>query len=173
VKLLVTGPPRIGKSTAIACLVRLLRKHNAIVGGFITYEQREQGRRVGFIVQDLAGPQAVIAHETYKTGVQVGRFGVDVLAFERVGVPALHRAADRAGIVVIDEIARMELASEAFVKLTEQVMNGPASVVASVHLHPHPFTDALKRRADVELLVLTLDNRDDAPSQLLGRLISA
>lgn len=66
----------------------------------------------------------------------------------------------------------MELASVAFVKLTEQVMDGPAPVVASIHLHAHPFTDALKRRADVELLTVTEANRDTLPAQLLERLTS-
>lgn len=126
-----------------------------VVGGFVTHEQREQDRRVGFVVHDLAGPDAVIAHQDYDTGVRVGRFGVDVPAFERVGLPALRQAIGQGGIVVIDEIARMELASEAFLNLTVQVLDGPAPVVASVHLHVHPFTDALKQRADVELLTVT------------------
>jgi nucleoside-triphosphatase len=67
----------------------------------------------------------------------------------------------------------MELASEAFVTLTEQVLDGPAPVVASIHLHAHPFTDALKQRADVELLTATEENRDALPGQLLERLTSA
>jgi len=36
---------------------------------------------------------------------RVGRFGVDVAAFEQVGNPALRRAAKGGGLVVIDEIA--------------------------------------------------------------------
>ncbi len=111
-----------------------------------------------------------MAHQDYATDVRVGRFGVDVPTFERVGLPALRRALDQGSIVVVDEIARMELASEPFVKLVEEVMTGWAPVVASVHLQAHPFTDALKRRADVEVVSLTLDNRDAMPAQLLKRL---
>ncbi len=169
-KLLLTGPPKIGKSTAINRLVQLLREHGMVVDGFVTHEQREHGRRVGFVVHDLAGPEAVMAHQDYATDVRVGRFGVDVPTFERVGLPALRRALDHGSIVVVDEIARMELASEPFVKLVDEVMTGWAPVVASVHLQAHPFTDALKRRADVEVVSLTLDNRDTMPAQLLKRL---
>jgi nucleoside-triphosphatase len=172
-KLLVTGQPKVGKSTAINRLVRLLREREMVVGGFVTHEQLDHGRRVGFVVQDLAGPEAVIAHQDYSTGVRVGRFGVDVPAFERVGIPALRRAVDQGGIVVIDEIARMELASAAFVELVEKVFDTSAAVVASVHVHAHPLTDALKQRADVELLTVTLDNRDAVPDVLLSRITSA
>jgi nucleoside-triphosphatase len=171
-KLLITGPPKIGKSTAINRLVHLLRERGIVVGGFVTHERLDHGRRVGFVVQDLAGPEAVIAHQDYNTGIRVSRFGVDVPAFERVGIPALRRAVDQGGIVVIDEIARMELASEAFVQVVERVINAPRPVVASVHVRAHPFTDALKQRAEVELLTLTLDNRDAVPDILLSRLTS-
>jgi len=173
-KLLLTGPPKIGKSTVIARLVQLLHERGIAAGGFVTHEQREHERRVGFVVQDLAGQEvAVIAHQDYDTGIQVGRFGVDVPAFERVGLPALHRAIEQGGILVIDEIARMELASPAFVKVVEQVIDGPLAVVASVHLRADPFTDALKRRPGVALLTVTEANRDALPLQLLERLTTA
>jgi nucleoside-triphosphatase len=107
-KLLLTGPPKIGKSTVAATLVQLLRDSGIPVGGFVTYERRREGRRVGFAVQDINGAEAVIAHESFEGDVRVGRYGVDVAAFERVGLPALRRALDSEQVIVIDEIARME-----------------------------------------------------------------
>jgi nucleoside-triphosphatase len=172
-KLLLTGPPRIGKTTAIDRLVQRLRQRRVVVGGFVTHERRDHGRRVGFVVHDLAGAEAVIAHQDYHTGVRVGRYGVDVPAFEQVGLPALYRAVDQGGIIIIDEIGRMELASAAFVQLIEHIIDGPAPVVASVHVRADPCTDALKQRPDVELLTLTVDNRDAMPGELLARLTCA
>ena len=168
-KLLLTGPPKSGKSTAVAHLVRLLEQHDIAVGGFVTHEQRERGRRVGFVVEDIAGPSAVFAHQSF-SGVQVGRFGVDVAAFERVALPALRRAIDDGGAIVVDEIGRMELASEAFVRLVQEALDASVSMVATVHMHVHPFTDAVKRRSNVELLTLTEGNRDELPRYLLSRL---
>jgi nucleoside-triphosphatase len=117
----------------------------------------------------------VLAHKDSDSPVRVGRYGVDVAAFERVGLAALGlaalgRAAEQHGVVVIDEIARMELASPAFADAVRQIMDGGSPVVATVQEHHHPFTDALKRRPDVELFHLTADNRDAAPGQLLTRL---
>lgn len=169
-KLLLTGPPKSGKSTAAARLVQLLVQHGIAVGGFITHEQRERGRRVGFVVEDIAGESAVFAHQDFTGTARVGRFGVDVAAFERVGLPALRRAIKVGGVVVVDEIARMELASETFTALVQEALDAPIPLLATVHLHAHTFTDEIKRRSDVELLTLTEDNRDELPHYLLSRL---
>ncbi len=103
-RFLLEGPPKVGKTVAIRCLVELLREHGATVSGFVTDEIRERDRRVGFVVRDMAGPKAVLAHQDFQSGVRVGRFGVDVSAFERVALPALRRARETGGAVIIDEL---------------------------------------------------------------------
>jgi nucleoside-triphosphatase len=170
-RILLQGPPKVGKTTVVGRLVDLLRAADARIGGFLTREIRENGCRVGFAVRDLNGVGATIAHQDYVTGVQVGRFGVDVAAFERVALPALAGALESGGIVIVDEIARMELASAEFVDLLHTIMEQAASVVATVHMHDHPVSDALLRRAGVEVVQVTEENRDELPVRLLARLV--
>lgn len=153
-------------------LVGLLQESGVAVGGFVTTELRGTERRVGFVVRDLDGHEATLAHQDYVTGVQVGRFGVDIPAFERVALPALRRALDNDRLVVIDEIARMELASAAFVEMLETVMAGNVPVLGTIHIHKHPVSDALRRRSDVELVTVTGANREGLPSRLLARIRS-
>jgi nucleoside-triphosphatase len=43
-------------------------------------------------------------------------------------------------------------------------------IVATVHTFRHPFTDALKERADVSTFRLTRANRDTLPEELADRL---
>ena len=172
VKLLVAGPAKSGKSTAVMRLVELLVAQAVPVGGFVTAEQREGERRTGFVVRDLAGPSAVLAHEDLPSPVRVGRFGVDVAAFERVGLPALRGAVDAGGVVVIDEIARMELACPTFPALVEEAFAAPVPVVATVHAQPHPFTDQLLRRPGVHVLHVDPATRDALPRRLLELLRS-
>ena len=169
-RLLLEGPPKIGKTTAMRRLVELLREHGAAVSGFVTDEIRERDRRVGFVVRDVAGPEAVLAHQDFQTGVQVGRFGVDVPAFERVALPALRCAREAGGAVIIDELGRMELASSRFVEAVDTLLAGSMPVVATVHVYDHPVTDALKRRADVQRIAVTEANRDELPAQLFRQL---
>ena len=137
----------------------------------MTLEQRVDGQRVGFVIQDIAGPQAVIAHVDYSTPVRVGRFGVDVPAFESVGFSALRHALAQCDVIVIDEIARMGLASPGFVAMVGQVMESPGPVVATIHVHSHPFTDALKQRRDVTRIQITTENREVMPGRLFSSLI--
>ncbi|MGH3778702.1 MAG: nucleoside-triphosphatase [Pseudonocardiaceae bacterium] len=169
-RFLLEGPPKIGKTTAMRRLVDLLREHGATVSGFVTDEIRERDRRVGFVVRDVAGPEAVLAHQDFQTGVQVGRFAVDVPAFERVALPALRRALETGGAVIIDELGRMELASAPFVVVVDALLAGSLPVVATVHVYEHPVTDALKRRADVQRVAVTEANRDELPAQLFRQL---
>lgn len=136
----------------------------------MTDEIRERDRRVGFVVRDVTGPEAVLAHQDFQPGVQVGRFGVDVPAFVRVALPALRRAQESGGVVIIDELGRMELASAPFVEAVDTLFAGASSVVATIHVYEHPVTDALKRRADVQRIAVTEANRDELPAQLFRQL---
>jgi nucleoside-triphosphatase len=175
-RVLLEGPPKAGKTTAVERLVKLLVDAGVQVGGFVTREVLgDDGRRVGFKVRDLAGPEAWLAHQDLDTGIRVGRFGVDVVAFEQVGLAALEKATrlaqDRGGVAIIDEIACMELASSGFVQSIEAIFACPAAVVATVHTSGHPVTDALKHRNEIELIHVAEVNRDSLPIQLFHRLM--
>jgi nucleoside-triphosphatase THEP1 len=58
---LLEGRPGIGKTTVVRRLVRVLQEVRASVGGFTTRALRSHDRRVGFVVEALDGPEAVIA----------------------------------------------------------------------------------------------------------------
>jgi NTPase len=95
-RLLLEGRPGIGKTTVAWRLLRLLREAGAPVGGFITGELRTGGRREGFLVEAASGAREVLAHVGLPGPPRVGRYGVDLAAFERVALPAL-RTPGRAG----------------------------------------------------------------------------
>ena len=85
---------------------------------------------------------------------------MDLSTFERIALPAL--VAPRNGVVVIDELGRMELASAPFRDAVFALFNRGTSIVAMVHVFPHPFTDALMRRPETR--DVTRDNRDALPA---------
>jgi nucleoside-triphosphatase len=98
----------------------------------------------------------------------VGRYGVDLEALERIALPELARRADT---TLIDELGKMELASEPFRDAVLELFDAHKPVVATVHAFRHPFSDALKARPDVELVRLTRGNRDELPELIAGRLM--
>ena len=138
----------------------------------MTEELRESGRRVGFAVEDFAGERATLAHVRFDGPPRVGRYGVDLDAFERLALPALLGAED-AEVVLIDELGKMELASDSFRAAVSTVFVGGVPIVATVHAVRHPFTDALKNNASVETLAVSRRSRNELPEQLVERLLGA
>ena len=168
-KLLVEGRPGSGKTTVLARLADLLAVEGIGTSGFVTHELREAGTRVGFEVETLDGRRVTLAHVDFSGPPRVGKYGVDIEAFERVALPALDQP-PAGTVVLVDELGKMELASAAFRERVTRIFDSPLDVVAAVHVFRHPFTEALKRRHAVERVRVTHATRDELPRQLAGRL---
>jgi nucleoside-triphosphatase len=171
-RLLLEGRPGIGKTTVARRLVALLLEGGVPVGGFTTAELRTGGRREGFVVEAVSGAQEVLAHVGLPGPPRVGRYGVDLAAFERVALPALGDPG-LGGVVVVDELGKMELASAAFCAAVLELLGRDLAVVATVHLARHQLTDALKRRPDIQVVRVTEATRDGLPEQLRDWLVGA
>lgn len=169
-KILLEGRPGVGKTTVARRLVDLLRGSGLRLAGFTTEELRQRGRRVGFAVESLAGGRrGVLAHVDYPGPPTVGKYGVDLAEFERIALPTLEAEVD---VVVIDELGKMELASPAFRAAVERLFDREVAVVATVHAHRHPLTDALKSRPGVEVVHVTERKREALPRDLASRVSS-
>ena len=151
---LLTGPPGVGKTSVIRQAVTRLE-----AGGFYTDEIRESGERQGFRLVTLDGKSAMLARVDLKSPHRVGKYGVDIASLESVGVVALRRAIQEEPVVVIDEIGKMELFSEAFRQVVLEALESGKKVLGTIMLKSHPWADEIKRRPDVNLVWLTRDNR--------------
>jgi nucleoside-triphosphatase len=163
-RLLIEARPGAGKTTALGRLAERLREAGVPLSGFLTRELREQGRRVGFEIETFAGGRGLLAHVDIKGSPRVSRYGVDVDQFERLALPELEPPSR--GVVMIDELGKMELASERFREAVLALFERSVPIVATVHTARHPFTDELKRRPGVSTLRLTSANRDRLPEEL-------
>jgi nucleoside-triphosphatase len=169
-RILLTGPPRSGKTTLISRLADELTARSVAVSGFLTREMREDGNRVGFTVEEIGGPSVLMAHVALPEGPVVGRYHVDVAAFECLALPAIQRAAHQGGVVIIDELGQMELLSPAFIAAFNRLLDQQIPLVATVHARQHPVTDAIKQRPDTQLLEVNLDHADALLAHLTTRL---
>jgi nucleoside-triphosphatase len=167
-RFLLEGRPGIGKTTVARRLVSHLRRDGVPVAGFTTEELRERGRRVGFAIETVDGRRSMLAHVDITGPPRVGRYGVDLAAFERLTLPTLD--IEPGTVAVVDELGKMELASRGFRDAFAALIERPVPIVATVHTYAHPFTDALKDRRGVELIRVTAGNRDDLPTRLAATL---
>ena len=169
-KLLIEGRPGSGKTTVARRLLSVLSEKGADVTGFTTAEIRKGGGRVGFSIETVDGRTGVLAHADLD-GPRVGKYGVDVEAFEDLVLPALG-VDDNQTIVVIDELGKMELLSEAFRESVELLFQRDNDLVATVHVYRHRFTERLKRSPTTEVLKVTNANRDALPHDIAMRLLA-
>ncbi|HVQ95589.1 MAG TPA: nucleoside-triphosphatase [Mycobacteriales bacterium] len=166
VRILLTGQPAVGKTTVVRRFIDVLRSAGVAPVGFVTEELRVEGRRVGFVAQDLtSGVRARIADAERTGPPRVGRYGVDVPAFDSVALPALS-VVGPLDVLVIDEIGGMELLSEAFVARLDQLLATPVQMVATVHAATDPVTDRIIAMPGLQVVTVSPDNRDGLPAQL-------
>ena len=152
---LLTGRPGTGKTSIIKQAVAGMGDK---AGGFYTEEIRSGGVRLGFRLVTLDGQSAILAHIDTHRPYRVSKYGVDIDSLDRVGVSALHRAAQQCDLVVIDEIGKMELFSANFRETVSQIIESRKRTLGTIMLSPNPWADAIKRRPEVNLVEVTREN---------------
>lgn len=167
-KVLLTGRPGIGKTTVI---MRFLEAASSRKWrGFYTQEWREGGRRVGFWAITLAGERAILAHVDFPRRHTVGKYGVDVAAFEALVLPQLEAQGEPVDLLVLDEIGKMECLSARFREAVWRALEGTVPVLGTIPQRGGgQFVEQVRTRPDVTLVPVTLANRDDLPWQLAER----
>lgn len=170
---LITGEPRSGKTTVAGRVVELLRAEGLTVGGLICPEVRVRGERVGFEIQDLlTGESSVLAHVNRDWGPSVGKYRVAVHEVDERCAQAFSHAFTDADVLVVDEIAPMEVHSDEFIQGVNQALDDERPLVAVIHERSTSgFIGEVKRRPDIELFEVTTKNREALPERLAGLVL--
>jgi nucleoside-triphosphatase THEP1 len=156
--ILVTGPPRTGKTTLISTIIS---EFNVGVIGFLTTEIRENNIRTGFMIETCSGIKKILASKkNLDSKYRVGRYGVylDNLNFI---VNKLEEEIDKElpKLIVIDEIGKMELFSQSFKDFVMSALN-QKKVLGTIMLKDNDFTKKIKLRSDTKIFEINLQNRE-------------
>ncbi|MCI0498007.1 MAG: NTPase [Thermoplasmata archaeon] len=168
----ITGLPQVGKTQALLKVISLLEDAKVTVGGMVTEAIIEDGRRVGFYVEDwVTKERAVMAHVDLETKTMVGEYGVDLEAIDRVGVPAIERAIGSTDVIIIDEVGKMEVESPQFSVVVKKALETDKPILLTLHKKSrNPLLQDIRRRDDVRILEVTNLNKDFLPFKILRLL---
>jgi nucleoside-triphosphatase len=164
VALLLTGPPGVGKTTALRAASQRLGGFR--LAGFYTEEIRVGRERRGFRLVTFSGETAIIAHVDLPAP-RVSKYGVDVASIYRFAA-ALDSPRGRSVVHLVDEIGRMECLSEAFVGAMRQLIARGSPLVATVAQRGRGFIEEVKGRRDVEIWTVTEPMRDALPDRVVA-----
>ena len=168
VRILLTGPPGCGKTTAIRKIVESLDR--AKIAGFYTEEIREAGVRKGFRWHRLDGRTGVLAHVNIKSAHRVSKYGVDIGGFEEHILPVLDPDTADISLFAIDEIGKMECFSQRFIEAVRRLLESDKPLLATVALKGPGLIREAKDYPAVRLLHLTRENRDEVTRETIQRL---
>ena len=167
--ILLTGLPGCGKTTLFRRLVRELRHLEPV--GFYTREIREGGVRKGFALNGLDGTDGLLAHVDLPDPYRVGRYGVDVAGFESF-INSIPFSGSATGLVMIDEIGKMECFSKKFIALISGLLESKNMFIATVALKGGGLIAEIKKRNDIQLFEVNRKNPDNIKRQVL-KLVSS
>jgi len=181
-KIGVTGLPRSGKSAVMEKVVSMLSEERRdemrargddveaakLLGGMRCEPVVENGERVGFkCINFQTGEEAVMAHKSIDSRTRVLGYGIDPDALDRVAVPAIQEAMDDYEVLVIDEIGKFSVESEAFVEVVRKAMEIDKPTLLTLHKKSrHPLLQDIRRRDDARILEVTPVNRALLPYKI-------
>ena len=162
--ILLTGEPKIGKTTALTKIISLLGEEKC--GGFFTEEVSNETGRTGFKVRTIDGKEGVIADINSNSQIRVDKYGVNLDAFEAVGIKSIYDALDNKEYIIIDEIGPMQLFSDSFKKALEDVAKSKKAVFGTIVFRQYEWADDFKLRENVQLIELDEASRDSVPANV-------
>lgn len=169
--LLIHGPPRSGKTTLIERLFKNLSSlsQQFHLSGFITRELRDQGERIGFDLiflrdESLRLPFARVESKdsSKMKDFRVGKYVVFVENLERM-LEILERDLQSARLpplIFLDEIGKMEVFSEKFIRFLEKMRSRGIPLVATIGRGEHRVLSEWGQLKEAIHIQVSQDNRN-------------
>ena len=180
-KIGITGLPRSGKSAVMGKVLEMIEDERVrelrmrggdpntlILAGLRMEPILEGSERQGYKIIDIvSGDEGIIAHRSNDDRLRVLGLGLYLAELERVAIPALRRAREESEVIVIDEIGKFTVESEAYVEAVREVLKVDKPTLLTLHKKSrHPLLQDIRRRDDGRILEVTPVNRALLPYKI-------
>lgn len=160
----LTGEKQIGKTTIIEKTLALLNKD---YGGFKTYfgPDRDLPNRLLYM-NSITDPY--IYNEEYGI-VQISEYAKPQVIenrFNTFGVELIKEAIENKQLLVMDECGGFERNSFQFQEQVYKALDSNVPVLGVIKLECRGWVDKIRSHPEVELIIVTKDNRDKLPQIL-------
>jgi nucleoside-triphosphatase len=124
--------------------------------------------RIGYSCTNIqTGEAGTMAHKDIDSRNRVLGLGINPDALDEVAVGAIQDAMDNYEVIVIDEIGKFSVESEAFVEIVKEAIEVDKPTIVTLHKKSrHPLLQDIRRRDDARVLEVTPVNRALLPYKI-------
>jgi nucleoside-triphosphatase len=171
IKIGITGLPGSGKTYTLKRVIEMLTNEDEdlTIGGMIDEKITDGRREVAVKVRNiLSGEEVIFANPENESKITVGNLGVDLSLFESVAIDAIKNACETCDLIIIDEVGKVEVESQAFVDVVKEALEFDKPMIITLHKKSrNPLLQDIRRRDDVRILEVTPTNRNILPYKIV------
>ena len=170
IKIGITGLPGSGKTFTLKRVIDMLTNEEELTVGGMIDEKLTDGRHdVGVKVRNImTGDEVIFANAETESKITIGNLGVDLSLFESVAIDAIRSACETCDIIIIDEVGKAEVESQAFVDIVKEALDVDKPMILTLHKKSrNPLLQDIRRRDDVRILEVTPTNRNILPYKIV------
>jgi len=172
-KILITGPPRCGKSTLISELLKYFFNKNYTIHGFLTPDVKEEGKRIGFDVEDIhSGRSGKLARiGNYSSAYKLGKYCVFLEELEDIISKLEIIDINHIDLLIIDEIGKMELYSRKFQNYLNRIFISEIAILSTIGLKlKHPIKNFILNLPNVNVFNLNKQNYQKTYQEVISKI---
>tara|TARA_B100000029_G_scaffold230656_1_gene228140 strand:- start:62030 stop:62572 length:543 start_codon:yes stop_codon:yes gene_type:complete len=169
----VTGRPGTGKTKVINTLHYRLLSNNISMGGVLTRDIKEHGKRTGIEIQNIStGISYEIANVNRKTGPRLQKFRINLENIDNYLIKELENSSSKADLIIIDMIGPMELFSTKFCELTSKLLEQDKKILCAIQTkYNHPIIKEIKKMRNVKLYDLNEKHKVEVIDDIYNNII--
>lgn len=170
-KILITGPPRSGKSTLIKKILKYYENKERTLHGFVTPEVRKGNKRIGFNILNVYSKKIykLARKENYDSAYNLGSYSVFIKEFEEMLDEFEEEPKRKEDIIIIDEIGKMELFSKRFQQIIRTLFKSSKTIIGTIGLNlKHKLKTELLNCPSIVVYHLTRKNQEEIFKKIIN-----